>query len=154
MVIDAFFGKEILSRFVDWVEKPSVEAAEFEVFDIISRLSGDLQSLIICLYCLYSELSKIFVNVVIYDWFNETERCDPAHIFVVIHEHFMKWPESKKNTTNSFLGVALVIRSQFLKALSPIAVYFIKLDMISYNFHEFGRYMRSRDCLVGFGWLL
>ena len=30
MMIAAFFGKKILSGFVAWVEKPSVEAAEFE----------------------------------------------------------------------------------------------------------------------------
>ena len=41
MMIVTFFGKEILSRFVVWVEKPSVEAAEFEFFDVISALSGD-----------------------------------------------------------------------------------------------------------------
>ena len=45
--------EEILSRFVAWVEKPSVEAAEFEFFDVISGKSGDLQSLKIWLYFLY-----------------------------------------------------------------------------------------------------
>ena len=95
MMIVAFFGKEILSRFVAWFEKPSTEGAEFEFFDIISGLSGDFQRLIICLYRLYSDLSKILCNIVICAWFGENERCDPAHIFDVIHEHFMKWPESK-----------------------------------------------------------
>ena len=47
MMIVAFFGKEILICFVAWVENPSLEAAEFEFFDVISGLSGDLQSLII-----------------------------------------------------------------------------------------------------------
>ena len=95
MMIVAFFGKEILSWFVAWGEKPSVEAAEFEFLDVISGLSGDLQCLIICLYCLYFEFPKIFCNVVICDWFVENERCDLAHILDVIHEHFMKCPESK-----------------------------------------------------------
>ena len=53
MMIVAFFRKEILSGFIAWVEKPSVEAAEFEFFDVISGKSGDLQSLKIWLYFLY-----------------------------------------------------------------------------------------------------
>ena len=65
MTILTFFGKEILSRFVAWVENQSVEATEFEFFDVISKLSGDFQRLIICLYRLYFDLSKIFRNVVI-----------------------------------------------------------------------------------------
>ena len=40
MIIVAFFGKEILSWFVAWFEKPSVEAVEFEFFDAIIGLSG------------------------------------------------------------------------------------------------------------------
>ena len=94
-MIVAFSGKEILSRFVTWVEKPIVEAAEFDFFDVISGLSEDFQSLVTFLYRLYSDLSKILRNVVICAWFSEDERCDPPHIFNVIHEHFMKWPESK-----------------------------------------------------------
>ena len=39
MIVD-FFGKELLSRFIAWVEKQSVEAAEFEFFYVISVLSG------------------------------------------------------------------------------------------------------------------
>ena len=81
MMIVAFFGKEILSRFIAWVENPSVEAAEFVFFDVISGLSGDFYLLIICIYKIYYELSKIFRNVVIYAWFSENKRCDPAHIF-------------------------------------------------------------------------
>ena len=92
MRIVAFFGKEILSRFIDCVEMPSVEAAEFEFFDVISGLSWYFKSLIIYLYY---DLSQILRNVVIYAWFGENERCDPAHIFDVIHEHFIKWPESE-----------------------------------------------------------
>ena len=42
MMIVAFFGKEILSRVIAWVEKLSLEAVEFEIFDDISGLSGDL----------------------------------------------------------------------------------------------------------------
>ena len=91
-MIVAFFGKEILIRFVAWVENPSVEAAEFYFFDVISGLSGDFQSLIIYLYCIYSDLSKILRNDLICDWFGENEICDPAHIFDVINEHSMKWP--------------------------------------------------------------
>ena len=94
-MIVAFFGKEILRQFIAWVEKPSVEAAEFEFFDVISGLSGDFQRLIIYIYCLFSDLSKILRNILIYAWFGEDERCDPAHIFNMIHERFMKWPESK-----------------------------------------------------------
>ena len=95
MMIAALFGKEILSRFVDWVENPSVGAAEFEFFHVIGGLSGNLQSLIVYLYCLYSEFSKILHNFAICAWFGEDERCDPDHIFDVIHEHLMKWPELK-----------------------------------------------------------
>ena len=94
-MVVAFFGKRILSQFVAWVEKPSVEAAEFEFFDVISRLSGDFHILIICFYRLYSDLSRILHNFVICDWFGEDEICDPVHIFDVIHEHIMKWLEPK-----------------------------------------------------------
>ena len=94
-MIVALSGKEILIRFVTWVEKPNVVATEFEYFDVISGLSGNLQSLIIRIYRLYYDWYKILLNVVIYAWSGENERCDPAHIFDVIHEHFMKWPESK-----------------------------------------------------------
>ena len=95
MMIVAFLGKEILSRFFTWVKNPTVEAAEFEFFDVISELSGDLNSVVICLYRIYSYLSKILCNVGICAWFGEDERCNRAYIFDVIHEHFMKLPESK-----------------------------------------------------------
>ena len=88
-MIVAFFGKEILTQFVASVQKPSVVAAEFEFFDVITVLSGYFQSLVIYLYRLYSEFSQILRNVVICAWFSENKRCDPAHIFDVIHEHFM-----------------------------------------------------------------
>ena len=88
-MIDTFFGKEILSQFVAWVENPSVEATKFDFFDVMSGLSGNLQSLIIFLYCIYSDFSKILRNVVICAWFGENERCDPAYISDAIHEHFM-----------------------------------------------------------------
>ena len=92
-MIVAFFSKEILSRFVAWVEKSSVEAAEFEVFDVISGENGFFQILIFFIYCLYSDLSKIFRNVVICAWSGEDKRCDPAHIFDVINEMITKWSE-------------------------------------------------------------
>ena len=73
-------------------------------FDVISGLSRSLQSLIICLYCLYSDFSEILRNVVICAWFSESERCNTAHIFDVIHEHFMPWPESKIFLNRQFRG--------------------------------------------------
>ena len=94
-MIAAFFGNKILIQFVAWVEKPSVGAAEFEFFDVISGLIGNFQSLVIFLYRLYYDLSKILRNILICAWFDENETCDPAHIIDVIHEHFMKWSESK-----------------------------------------------------------
>ena len=103
-MILAFFGKGILSRFVAWVENPIVEAAEIEFFDVISGLNGDFQILIICLYRLYSELYKILCNAVICAWFGEDEICDPAHIFDVTHEDFMKWPELKIFLNRYFHG--------------------------------------------------
>ena len=89
-MIVAFFGKEILSRFVAWVKNPSVEAAEFDFFDVISGNSGDFQSLIFYLYCLLYDLYRTLHDVVICAWFGEDERCEPAHLFDVIPEHFMK----------------------------------------------------------------
>ena len=94
-MIVAFFCKEFLNRFVAWVENTIVEAAEFKFFDVISALSGDLYIMVTCLYRHYSNLSKILHNVVISAWFGENESCDPAHIFDVIHENFMKWHELK-----------------------------------------------------------
>ena len=153
-MIVAFFGKVILIRFVAWVENPSVEAAEFEFFGVIIGLSGDLQPLIICLYCLYFDMSKIFRNVVICALFGENEQCDPAHIFMWFMNISWNVQNRKSFSTDIFVGAALVIRSQYLIVFASVGVYLIKLDMISYDFHKFGRYLRSRDCLVGFGWLL
>ena len=50
MMFFAFFGKEILSQFVAQFENPSVEASEFEFFDVICGNSGYFQSLIIYFY--------------------------------------------------------------------------------------------------------
>ena len=113
MIIVAFFGKEILRQFFAWVEKPSVEAVEFEFFYVISGLNGYLQSLKIFLFRLYYELSKILRNAVIYAWFGESETCDQSHIFDVIHEDFMKRPKSKIFLDGYFVRAALVIISQF-----------------------------------------
>ena len=38
--------------------------------------------------------------------------------------------------TDSFVGAALVIKSQFLISFAPFAEQFIKVDMIGYEFHN------------------
>ena len=150
-MIVAFFGKEILSRFIAWGEKPSVEAAEFEFFwsyqwiewQFIAPGNLSLSSL----FWLVQNLSQCFNLCLIQQkrelWSSPYFRCDSWTF------HKMARIENLSRQIVSW-GAALVIISQFLRAFAPVAAYLIKFDMISYNFHKFGKYLGSQDHLICF----
>ena len=72
--------------------------------------------------CLLSLFWIVFRNVLICAWFGENERYDPAHIFNVIHEHFITWPESNIFFGIKFRGGRSGCWIPILRAFAPVAL--------------------------------